>query len=88
MALYGAEIWWNDQNGWCAEYQKLINRPGRAVREMFWTEPRVAVLRKAKLRPVVSLLNNPLRRYGYQLLAAPRSQPTRNIFSVTLRDGE
>lgn len=69
VALYGAKIWWNDQKGWCAEYEKQINRQERAVRGMFRTALRAAVVREVGLRPAVSLLNSRQRRYGYCLLA-------------------
>lgn len=42
------------------------------------------MVREEGLLLVLSLLNNRQRRYGYRLLTAPRSQPTRDIRSVTL----
>lgn len=55
---------------------------------MFQTALKVAVVRGAGLRPPVSLVNNRQRRYRYKLLAAPISQPTRDILLVTLCTGE
>lgn len=58
MALYGTEIWWNGQNDWCEEYQKFINRQGRAVTGMFRLAPTGIVTWEAELWPALSLLNN------------------------------
>lgn len=40
------------------------------------------------LRPTVSVLNNRQRRYGLRHLGASRTQPTRDILPVTLKEGE
>lgn len=88
MALYRPELWWHGQKESSEKYQKLVNRQGRAVTGMFQTTPRVSVVRYAGLRPAVSLLNKRQRRYRQRILAAQRSQTTRDILPVTLPEGE
>lgn len=45
--LYGTEIWWNKQKGWCENYQKLINSQGRVITDVFRSAPTGIVIRKA-----------------------------------------
>lgn len=55
---------------------------------MFRTAPRVAVVREARLRPVVSLLNNQQRRYRFRLRVVSRLYPTMNTLPITLPKGK
>lgn len=87
VVLYGAEICWNCQKGWCEEYQKLLNRQCRAITGMIRSAPVVVVTRETVLRPALSLLNNKQRRYGLRLLAEPVIQHARNILPASLREG-
>lgn len=66
----------------------LVNRQERAVMGMFRSAPKVAVIREAELPSALLLLNTRQRRYGYRVLAAPISQPIRDILQVTLREME
>lgn len=88
MALYGAEIWSHSYKGCCGEYQKLVNIHERTFTRIFQSAPKVVVVPEAGLKPEISQLNNRQRQYGYRLLAALRSQPTRDILPITLHLGE
>lgn len=55
---------------------------------MFLLAARLAVVGEEGLLPAHYLLNNWQRRYAYRLLAAPQSQPTRNILTAILRENE
>lgn len=46
------------------------------------------MVREARRQPALSLLYNRQCRYRYRQLTVPRSQPTRDIFSVTILEGE
>lgn len=88
MAIYGSELWWQKQKGWCDNYQRLLIRQGRTITGIFWSALAGIVVREAELRPAVSLLNNREQRYFHELQVAPRRQPVRDIFPLTLREGE
>lgn len=88
VARYGANIWWQGQRGWCEEYQRLVNRQGRAIRDMFPSAPEGVVIREAGHRLTISLLNNKQQKYELRLLTAPITQPTRDILPVTVWEGE
>lgn len=55
---------------------------------MLQSAPVGVVVLEVGLSPVVLLLNNRQEKYGLRLLAAPKTQPRRNILSVTLRECE
>lgn len=66
----------------------LVNRLGRGITGMLQSAPLEVVVWEAGLRPAVSLLNDRQRKYNQRPLAAPRTQSTRDILSVTLREAE
>lgn len=66
----------------------MINKQGWAITGMFPSAPKVGVVREAELHPVLPLLKNSQRRYGYSLLAASPSQHTVDIVPVTMCEGE
>lgn len=55
---------------------------------MLWCAPMGVVVQDAELLPVVTLLNSRQRRYSLGLLAAPNTQPVRDILPLTLREGK
>lgn len=66
----------------------LINWQDREVTKMIQSAPIEVVILMASLRPALSNLNNYQRRYGSQQLAALVIQPTGDILSASLRDGD
>lgn len=87
VTVYNCELWLRGQTLYCYDYQKLVNTQGKTIKGMFRSASERIVVMGARLRPAVSLLNNRQRRYEYRLLVAPRTQPTREILPVKLREG-
>lgn len=66
----------------------MINRQGRATTGTFTSAQAGIVVRDEGLRPAISLVNKKQHRYRFRLLAGPRSQLTRDILPVPLRERE
>lgn len=88
MELYGTELLWYGQKGWCKNCQRLVNKLERMITDMLKSVPVGVVVQEAGLLPAVSLQNNRHRRYYLKLLAAKRTQGARYILSVTIRERE
>lgn len=88
MALNGGDLWWCGQNRCCEDYQGLVKRLGRVITDMLLSAPVGVVLGVTGLQPAVSLLNNRQQRYNLRLLAAPRTQPRKEILPVILCKGK
>ena len=88
IAIYGAELWWHDQNSWCSDVQKLINRQGRSITGMFGTTPIGVVVKEADLNPAKTMLNKRQRKYAERLLKIPKNNPVHHILPVSFRKGD
>jgi hypothetical protein len=58
VALYGAELWSDNQVGRVQHLQKLVNESARHATGMFRTTPIVPLVKEAVFRPTKLLLNN------------------------------
>lgn len=66
----------------------LANRQGRVIIGTLQSSLVGVVVREADLRPALSVLNNRQWRYGLRLLAAPKTQSTRDILPLILQEGK
>lgn len=66
----------------------MVNKQGSAMTGIFWSAPTGIMVRYTGLRFAVSLLNTRQSRFRFRLLTVARSQPSRDILLVTLREGD
>ena len=84
IALFGAEIWWHGQKMYQGEIQKLLNRQGRDITDMYQSTPVDPLMSESGLIPARILLDYRQRKYVYRL----DGNPTKSVLPVTLRSGD
>jgi hypothetical protein len=71
IALYGSELWWDNQTGREQDLQKLVKESARHTTGMFRTTPLVPLVKEAAFRPAVSPLNLRRRRFAKHFIEMP-----------------
>ena len=66
----------------------MINRQARSVTKMYSSTPIHPLLYESGLIPASILLNYRQRRYTHRLLCLPDLHPSKEILSISLREGD
>jgi ribonuclease HI len=89
-ALFGAEIWWRNQEQRAEQIQKMINREARAITGCMKTTPIGPLIVEASITPAKVLLDNRQRRYAECLAGLPKDQWAKQIIpnGILKHDGD
>jgi hypothetical protein len=68
IALYRAEIWWQGQETWAENIQRLINKQVRSITGVLKSTFIRSLVKETALTSAVSLLENKQRRYALKAL--------------------
>ncbi len=85
IALFGAEFWWRRQKIYHSEIQKLLNRQGQAITDIYQNTSLGPLMSESGLIPTRILLDYRQRKYAYRLLTLPDRNLTKSVLPVTLR---
>lgn len=70
--LYASELTWSGGVGVEGEYQRAINRTGRATLGVFWSTPLGVIAAESRYMPARALLNHRQARFAQRLHARPK----------------